>query len=333
MAIFAPAGKVQAPKLREAIKSLKLAKTRPYLAKDGIIRKINQPKGPILEAMKDGDVSAKVSDPSTEFNVQLLPAQIRQECVFPRSLKPKNEPEWGGPATNEFEHCIPLVSRIESILLSSAFNCVFRSKGKPLTEKIDSFLSGEQRVMRICMSGVAHEYQAKEIVANVMGRYMLTLAREGKFKERPVLLIVDEAHNFLGTSVGTEETNARRDAFEVIAREGRKYGLCLCLATQRPQDLTPGVLSQVGTFVVHRLTNGHDRQIVERACGDIDRSVAALLPNLQAGEAIFVGIDFPIPLSIRINVPQDAPESDGPQFTATWSDDGATSTGASADNP
>lgn len=74
---------------------------------------------------------------------------------------------------------------------------------------------------------------------------------------------------------------ARLDAFELIAKEGRKYGLNICLSTQRPRDITEGVLSQMGTLVVHRLTNDRDREVVERACGEIDRSASSFLPNLK----------------------------------------------------
>ena len=110
------------------------------------------------------------------------------------------------------------------------------------------------------------------------------------------------------------------DAFELIAREGRKYGLILCLATQRPRDLTEGVLSQMGAMIVHRLTNAHDRDVVERASGDLDRRVAAFLPTLAPGEAVLVGADIPIPLTIHVQTPKWRPRSTGPQFSTCTGD-------------
>jgi DNA helicase HerA-like ATPase len=132
------------------------------------------------------------------------------------------------------------------------------------------------------------------------------------------LVFVDEAHNFLGRSLGTEEGGVRLDAFEIIAREGRKYGLNLCLATQRPRDVTEGVLSQIGTLIVHRLTNDRDREIVERACGEIDRSASAFLSSLRAGEAAIIGVDFPIPLTVQVSRPATPPTSDGPDYQRAW---------------
>ena len=318
VAMFEPAGKVQAPKLREAIRSLRLAKIRPRLATNGVVRKINQSKQGFLEAVEDGWVASQLDNPTTAFDVRKLPAQIEQECVYPAPYGVEGDAKWGGP-TNEFANCLPLVSRIEGVLVSPAFECVFGSPKESLTERIDGFLAGDQKVMRVCMSGIAHEFRAREVVANVVGRHMLTLARKGEFRGRPTLLVVDEAHNFVGSRLGSEESVAKLDAFEVIAKEGRKYGLCMCLATQRPRDLTPGVLSQMGTLVVHRLTNDRDREVVERACGEIDRTVVAFLPNLKPGEAVFVGIDFPIPLTIKVEAPEGKPESDGPNFSKHWS--------------
>jgi len=94
--------------------------------------------------------------------------------------------------------------------------------------------------------------------------------------------------------------------------------LNICLATQRPRDITEGVLSQMGTLLVHRLTNDRDREVVERACGEIDRSAAAFLPNLKQGEVAMVGVDFPIPVTIQIGRPSQPPMSDGPSFQELW---------------
>lgn len=97
-----------------------------------------------------------------------------------------------------------------------------------------------------------------------------------------------------------------------------KYGLNICLSTQRPRDITESVLSQIGTLIVHRLTNDRDREVVERACGEIDRSASAFLPNLRPGQAAIIGADFPIPLTIQIRKPEMKPKSDGPNFQDHW---------------
>lgn len=326
IALFEPAGKVQGPKLRAAIRSLRLAEIRPDLAADGIIRKVEQPKTVIHQAEADPVISRNLENPRQPFDIDKLPAQIRQECIFPdyKDGWGKNQTtdtsRWGGENDSDYTFCLTLLTRINGVLSSKAFECVFRSKAESISVKLDEFLSTHKKqLLRICLSGIQHEFNAREIISNTLGRFLLTEARSGRFKQSPIVVIVDEAHNFLGKHIGSEDTAARLDAFELIAKEGRKYGLNICLATQRPRDITEGVLSQMGTLIVHRLTNDRDREVVERACGEIDRSASAFLPNLKPGEAAIIGVDFPIPLTVRINEPTVKPLSDGPNYQAYWS--------------
>lgn len=321
IALFEPAGKVQGPKLRAAIRSLRLATLAPHVAIGGIIKKIDQSKVPILTEETKAGIAEKLDDPRQAFDVWKLVSQIEQECVYPDGFGAargsKDTTKWGGDS-GEVSYCLSLMSRISGILSSSSFDCVFKSKAPALTESISSFVSNEDRLLRICLSGVAFEFKAREIIANVIGRHLLHMARNGAFKSRPVVVIVDEAHNFLGRHIGADDAVARLDAFELIAKEGRKYGLNICLSTQRPRDITEGVLSQMGTLVVHRLTNDRDREVVERACGEIDRSASSFLPNLKPGEAAIIGADFPIPLTIQVFPPSAKPLSDGPNYQTHW---------------
>ncbi|MBF0291174.1 MAG: ATP-binding protein [Nitrospinae bacterium] len=319
IAMFEPSGKVQGPKLKEAIRSLRLVSLEKSLANNkGVLVKANMLKKGIFDA--ENGIAKKLDDPKEPFNVRLLPSQIREECVHPAGNYGKYPTKWGDYDENSYNYCLSLLSRINVVLTSPAYKCVFgsNSDNKSIANAIDSFSKTNTRLMRICLSGILHEFSAREIIANVLGRYLLTKARNGDFKNTPVVVIVDEAHSFLGRHIGTEDTYARLDAFELIAKEGRKYGLNICLATQRPRDITEGVLSQMGTLIVHRLTNDRDREIVERACGDIDRSASAFLPNLKPGEVAIVGVDFPIPLTIQIEKPTVKPQSEGPNYQKHW---------------
>lgn len=322
VALFEPAGKVQGPKLRAAMRSLRLAMLKPDLAANGYIEKINQPKAVVEAAEIEPEIACLLDDPRQLFDVRMLVRQIEQECVYPEGFGPqkgqKDSTRWGGEDGN-FSYCLSMVARINSVLTSPALACVFKDGAKPsLTTTIDRFLTDDGRLLRICLSGVAYEYNAREIIANVIGRYLLSKARAGIFLQRPAVVIVDEAHNFLGRHIGTEDYQSQLNAFELIAKEGRKYGLNICLASQRPRDITEGVLSQMGTMIVHRLTNERDRQVVERACGEIDRAASAFLPNLRPGEAAIIGTDFPIPLTIQIREPDKKPQSDGPRYQHYW---------------
>lgn|SRR5690554_3620070 len=314
LAIFDPSGKVQGPKLKEAIKSLRLAKLAPDLFPAGFVEKINQSKALYRQAMnKDGN-SKLVDSPSQEFDVTKLIKQLVQECCW------DNGDSWG-KESNDLGYCSSLLTRIQAVIHSPSLEAVFKNDGiSNLEESLKQFIEGDSRVFRLCLSDVSYEFYAREVLANVIGRKLLLFARKEVFRKRPVLIIVDEAHNFLGKRVGAEDHSTKLDAFEMIAKEGRKYGLNICLTTQRPRDITEGVLSQMGTLLVHRLTNDRDREVVERACGEIDRSAASFLPNLKQGEVALVGVDFPIPMTIQIDKPIYPPKSDGPSFQDIWGD-------------
>ncbi len=320
LALFEPSGKVQGPKLREAIRSLRLAHRNAGLHNNGVVLKVNAAKAAYQAALSTADY---IDDPSAPFDVTKLVAQIEQECVHPDGIRSWGPPKvadttkWGGES-GEFTHCLPLVTRINSILASAALAPVFKDTTNPLSGLIDGFAGNDKRLFRLCLSGISHEFRAREIIANVIGRKLLALARQGKFRDSPLVVFLDEAHSFLGRQIGGEDTVAKLDAFELIAKEGRKYGLSICLATQRPRDITEGVLSQMGTLIVHRLTNDRDREVVERACGEIDRAAASFLPTLRPGEAAIIGADFPIPLTIQMLSPDTKPKSDGPNYQAKW---------------
>jgi len=288
IAIFDPSGKVQGPKLKEAIKSLRLAQLEPELFPKGIVEKVSNPKLIYRQAMNKSNNSKLVDNPSQSFDINKLSRQVVQECCW------DNTDAWGAAST-DLGYCTSLLTRIEAVIHSSSLQAVFKKNNNPDFEStLNSFLTGDQCVLRLCLSDVSYEFYAREVLANVIGRKLLSFARKERFRDKPLLVVVDEAHNFLGKRVGSEDNSTRLDAFEMIAKEGRKYGLNICLATQRPRDITEGVLSQMGTLLVHRLTNDRDREVVERACGEIDRSAASFLPNLKQGEIALVGVDFTI---------------------------------------
>jgi hypothetical protein len=320
IALFEPSGKVQGPKFKEAIKSLRLVNSCPDEFPNGYIEKINRSKANYNKALDIADVQAKIDDPTTPFDVTKLAKQIEQECVWPDGgyAASPDSSKWGKEDGN-FSHCLSLITRINGIFTSPAFNCVFKDSDKSsLICKIEDFIKMDKKLLRIDLSGIPFEYKAREIIANVIGRSLLNQARRKAFEIKPLIIFLDEAHNFIGKNIGAEDTVAKLDAFELIAKEGRKFGLNICLATQRPRDITEGVLSQIGTMIVHRLTNDRDREVVERACGEIDRAASAFLPNLKPGEAAIIGNDFPIPLTIQITPPLVEPRSFGPNYQESW---------------
>lgn len=314
-AMFTPSVQSQTPKLRAAIRSLKLAAVAPTVATNGVIPKEKQSRKPFEDAyMKNASV---VEGPGADFDMTRLAQQIDFECVYPTDFT--DPAKWGKIDETARSYCVSLLMRIESMLAAPELSCVFQPGNVSVFDEIDAFFnSAASSVLRISLKSLGFGYSAREIVANAIGRYLLTRARAGHFQRRPVVVILDEAHQFLNKTVGDEGNRYALDSFELVAKEGRKYGLNLCLATQRPRDIPEGVLSQMGTMIVHRLTNDKDREVVERAAGDIDRSAADFLPTLAPGRAAVIGADFAVPLTIQVLPPLCPPQSDGPDYQRDW---------------
>lgn len=320
-----PAARTQAPKLLEAIRSLKCVEL-------GIA---NDPK--FSASYQDGKLQKKgmnrknferfcyihrsqLEDNSLNFNLDNLSSQITNECVYDSD---RLVPEvYGGPSENDIANCVSLITRIDSIRKTGIFSSMFGFGANPvgtnLIDEIESFLNPDQKeqfLLRIGFENVGFESQAREIAANAIGKYLLGKARDNKFKTHPVVLILDEAHQFLNKSVVDEYfASTSLSAFDQIAKECRKYGLFLCIATQMPKDIPLGTLSQMGTFIVHRLINYNDKEAIKQACSSADADMLAFLPVLGAGEAIISGVDFPMPLSIAVEPPTITPNSQTPQF-------------------
>lgn len=314
--IFRPTGESQAPKLRQAIKSLKLARLAPEISLGGEIIKASKTKQYYQKAYLKH--VHEIEGPEANFDITRLVKQINNECVFlNRSAMETNV--WGDVNTLELSHCVPLVNRVHDITTSASLAPIFKPGTTPsIFEVLDRFLADEEhRVLVISLQYLSFEHNAREIVANAIGRHLLKLARDERFAEMPILVCVDEAHQFLNEKDELSQEYAM-DSFALIAKEGRKYGLHICIATQRPRDVPENVLSQMGTLIVHRLINDADRSIIERASAEANSAALTTLPILMQGQAVLMGADFPAPLLVQINFPLQPPAARSADFQKHW---------------
>jgi len=309
-ALLQPSQGVQAPKLREALISLKLIAILPDLAnEDGHLIKNGREKRPINRAIKEQDALLRAA--GANYNIKKLSHQIYHECVFPND---GNAVRWGGAHDNSVSSCISLCIRVDGAVNSEHLKPVFSPEEymADITEVIDNFFVGPEKILRVSMRYMPFEQSARELVVNALGRHLLAKARDGDFKDSPLVVVLDEAHQFLNKSVGDEVNRVHLDAFGLIAKEGRKYGLTTVMATQRPRDIPEDVLSQVGLLIVHRLINERDQGVVVSASGAIDASMATFLPTLREGEALIIGSGAVMPLPVQIMPPKRRPDlSDG----------------------
>lgn len=335
-AFLRPSGASQLPKLREAVRSLRLASAlgsdHELVDENGCIPKAGKARAEFF-GQRNAHL-AQVEGAHSLFDLNALPGQIQHECIFDTD---RNNPAVFGPvAGNDLGYCTSLVARVHDVLQTSAVTDVLMPRGaRPsVLDVISEWLArDDERVLRVSLRALPFTHFLREIVVNAIGRHLLDLSRGRRFMEHPLLVCVDEAHQFFGRSIGDDLTSVRLEHFASIAKEGRKYGLTLCMATQRPSDLPGGVLSQAGMLLVHRLGDGRDREYIERGSSELDRSAAKLLPGLTPGEALFVGVDFPVPVAVKLAKPLHEPRSEGPRYATGWgaaSGDTSTTTQASS---
>lgn len=109
----------------------------------------------------------------------------------------------------------------------------------------------------------------------------------------PILIACEEAHRYAAAERDAGFAPARR-ALKRIAREGRKYGVHLCLVTQRPAELDPTIVSQCSTFFVMRMTNDADQALLRAAVSEAAANLLGFVPSLGAQEAIGIGEGLPL---------------------------------------
>lgn len=137
----------------------------------------------------------------------------------------------------------------------------------------------------------------------------------------PILLVCEEAHGYAGehTTAGYEPT---KRILSKIAREGRKYGVSICLVSQRPSELPVGILSQCNTVFALRMSNQRDQEFVRGTLSDSGMALMDALPSLRTGEAIAIGEAVPVPIRLAFNFIEenDRPLSGTAHFSAAWKD-------------
>lgn len=169
---------------------------------------------------------------------------------------------------------------------------------------------------------------AAEVLENVtalIGRLILEfLQRLGEYGGEhargslPVVLVLEEAQNYIREQRHAEEESISREVFERIAREGRKYGLGLVVSSQRPSELSKTVLSQCSSFIVHRLQNPEDLRYFKDIVPGIYSGLLDQLPALAPQTALILGECVRAPVLVRIRNANPLPRSRDPKFYNYW---------------
>jgi uncharacterized protein len=256
------------------------------------------------------------------------------KCIPPRFLPPKDEKS--DPQKIRLSRS-PLgigraVDALGSRLRDPRFDFLFRpgpympdEKGQT-QEDLDTLLAawlGDVKPISILdVSGIPPSIQA-ELVGS-----LLRLVYDALFwsrnipeggRERPLLIVLEEAHAYLGA----DQKQMAAGAVRRIAKEGRKYGIGIMLVSQRPAEIDSTILSQCGTLFALRLSNSVDRAQIRSAASDNLEGLFSMLPVLRTGEAIIVGEAVNLPVRTLIDRPSSKrrPDSADPKVVVPGTED------------
>ncbi len=224
-----------------------------------------------------------------------------------------------------------LVIRVRTMLSDTQMRKIVGDKDYDLKTWLEHYIGSNDAAngaitivdLSLVPSEIIHTVTAviARMVFEALQRYRL-LNDQGK--TLPTVLVMEEAHTFI-KRYRTDSEDASSAAaccrvFERIAREGRKFGLGLVLSSQRPSELSPTVLSQCNSFLLHRISNDRDQDAVGRLLPDHLRGVLRELPVLPSRHAFLLGWATELPILTQIReLPRDCqPQSQDPDFWSVW---------------
>jgi len=232
--------------------------------------------------------------------------------------------------TNSAQYIEFMIMRIKSLLNNTIISTIIANQpNETLLGWINGFVSNPlSEKGQICIIDLSLvPLDIIHLVVSVIARLTFeSLQRYRRYysKELPTVLVMEEAHTFIKKfAESTEDFSADNQCthiFERIAREGRKYGLGLVLSSQRPSELSSTVLSQCNSYILHRIVNDRDQELVRRLVPDNLGNLLDELPTLPTQKAIVLGtaISLPTIVDIRDLSIDQRPNSDDPEFWGVW---------------
>jgi hypothetical protein len=285
---------------------------------DNDLREIIEALSAVLDLLPVQDIAIRMSeDTPTRFDLNRLPGMISLLATLKGSQVQ--------------QHMAGLDLRLQTILADQRMMPVISPEGggPDFPEWLKSHLGegaeGRGQITVLDLSLVPSEVLTT--VISVLGRIIFETAqrhRRHSGDTMPTVLVLEEAHNFVQRELSdndeTISASRCRHVFEKIAKEGRKFGVGLVLSSQRPAELSPTIVAQCNSFLLHRIVNDRDQELVKRLVSDSAGALLKELPSLPAQQAILIGIATEIPIVVDITAIGEAqrPKSRNPDLWDVW---------------
>lgn len=211
----------------------------------------------------------------------------------------------------QYEHISPLINKINASTNSL----------EKVIEVIDDVEMESKPLLFISLKNCNQE--TKKTIPMMIAKCSFIEHKRKESSHKSFHLIIDEAHNIL-SEISNRESETWKDyrleLFEEIIKEGRKFGYFVTIASQRPADISPTIISQIHNYFLHRLVSENDIHLLKNSINNLDSSSRALIPKLPSGACVVSGTAFHTPMIIQIQrLPSDlAPESDTIDLDTFW---------------
>lgn len=192
------------------------------------------------------------------------------------------------------EHIAPAINKLRSIV---------NNIGKIIEFTDDKDFWDNNNIAVVNLNDVNQDM--KKMIPLLISHQLYSDHKKKKEKDLSYLnIIIDEAHNIL-SHLSSRESDTWKDyrleVFEEIIKEGRKFGVFMTIASQRPSDISTTIISQLHNYFIHRLVNDEDIDKVGRSISYLDRVSKESLPILSTGVCVVAGQLTEMPIMVKID--------------------------------
>lgn len=225
------------------------------------------------------------------------------------------------------DYIVTLMPRIKTLLSDVRVKKVIDNNTLQLNDWLDNYIGANNQESLTIIDLSLLPSDVTSIITAVIARMVFeTQQRYLKLNKQclPTVLVMEEAHYFVKRYNDDAENFGANiqccKIFEKIAREGRKFGLGLVLSSQRPSELSPTVLSQCNSFLLHRISNDRDQELIHRLLPDNMRGILREMPSLPSQYAVLLGwaSELPVMVKMRTLLDEQRPQSNDPDYWDVW---------------
>ncbi len=271
------------------------------------------------ESNRDSNIGHITVDSPVYFPLEELREKFEEANEETRDFGRKRGPLFG--------HFDQLLVRMHSLMNDRRYDFMMNPKRRTSTETLVDLMKdfvglGDPKANVTVLNLSAVPFDVAPMVTALIGR----LAFEFNFwnpkcLEFPIWLVCEEAQMYIPRDPSSRFKEARR-TMEHISKAGRKYGVGLCIVSQRPAEVSETVLAQCGSFLCLRISNPDDQEYLRSMVPDAARGTFSALTSLARGEVVAMGAAVPMPVRFQMTVPNPPPNSSDVDYAGKWSKGG-----------